>query len=71
MAKWNNTQLISVALAIQNDKEFKSNVGIRCPVCEDDSLDYEQFTHTDSHAWCRSCKTGYIQGRGEKSNRPA
>ena len=66
---WTNSELIAVSLAMQQDREYAANVGIRCPVCETNSLDYERFNVFDAVAWCRECQTGLQQGKGEKAAR--
>lgn len=62
---WNNSNLISVSLAIdhdQRDNRMAANVGIECPVCKQQLLDYDRKNIFTLVAWCRGCLTGLKQG---------
>ena len=64
--KWNNSDILAAYGAAVDDSRtgFVANVGVHCPVCETDSLDYERFTQIDMVVWCRRCKAGLKQGAG-------
>lgn len=63
---WSNSEKIAVVVAIDEDQktnEMTGASGLKCPVCEADSLKYNRETPLSLIAWCSYCETGLQQGK--------
>lgn len=68
MAKrvWTCGDKLQVMAAAWKDKGYSANVDIKCPICETDSLSYDNPNPFDMSAWCSNCESGMTQGKGAK-----
>jgi len=63
--KWNPTEDIAALVAVQDDQKrngMAANVGVSCPTCKTDSMDYDQIDQLNLIVWCSACQSGLTMG---------